>query len=433
MTTRFKSSRHTIKYANQGKQGMLREFLKDYNSSVDFYVDYIWNNVIQWKDKNNNLHTFDIKNDEYDLPKFISTDVLIPENCNLSARALKTASGEAIGIIKSIANKIKKAKFRLDIAIGTNDPKKVDLAIKKLNAIKFSKPESRKTLMANLNSICCEFIPASESNVKEFDGFLVLKSIGKKYGKILIPIKFHRHTNGLIKNDWNRKTSWMIYEDYACSIWEKETRELKDDGVKVGLDQGVVTCVTLSDGQITGKDIHGHDLRSIMQTLARRKKGSKGYGRAQKHRENYINWSIKQLNLENVREIGFENVRGNIQTNRFLSAWCFTTIEKAIEDRCLEEGVLLVKQNSPYRSQRCSQCGFVHKANRKSKLFKCRQCGFEIDADLNGAINHELELIALPNGLFRSGVNRKEGFYWKPTMVHTMDGEVLTVPLVSKT
>ena len=430
MGTRIKTSKHTTKYANFGKREMLRTFLKDYVSAVNFYIDYIWCSRLTWEDKQGTIYVSDIQNEMYDLPKFISTVGNTPDNCELSARALKCASSEAIGIVKSITNKIRKAKFKLDVAIGLGDEKKIEIARKKLNEIKFSKPNPRKTLSANLNSTCCEFI---EDDFREFSGFLVLKSIGKKYGKICIPIKNHRHTNRLLKNDWERKTTWLIYSDSVCSTWEKESADPKEEGNKLGLDQGVVTCITLSDGQTTGKDIHGHDLHSVMSKLARKKKGSKAYKKAQTHRENYINWSVKQLNFDGIKEIGFENVRGYIQTTRFLSGWSYTTIEKAIEERCLEEGVLLTKQNSPYRSQRCSQCGFVHKSNRKSKKFKCRECGFEIDADLNGAINHELELIALPDGLFRSGLNRNEGFYWKPTVVITKDGEVLTVPPAIKT
>jgi len=41
-----------------------------------------------------------------------------------------------------------------------------------------------------------------------------------------------------------------------------------------------------------------------------------------------------------------------------------------------------------YTSQTCSECGFVHKDNRKTQAdFECLSCGYKDNADHNGAIN----------------------------------------------
>ena len=92
MATRIKTSQHTTKYANCGKHVLLRDFLIQYTSAVNFYVDYVWNNVISWEDKDGTIHTSDIKKERYDLPKYISTVGKEPPSCALSARALKSAS-----------------------------------------------------------------------------------------------------------------------------------------------------------------------------------------------------------------------------------------------------------------------------------------------------------------------------------------------------
>jgi hypothetical protein len=45
-----------------------------------------------------------------------------------------------------------------------------------------------------------------------------------------------------------------------------------------------------------------------------------------------------------------------------------------------------------------------------AKMFKCKSCGMTKDADLNAAVNHELDLVVCPFD-FRSQENRK-GFFW---------------------
>ena len=61
---------------------------------------------------------------------------------------------------------------------------------------------------------------------------------------------------------------------------------------------------------------------------------------------------------------------------------------------CEDCGASLLLQTNAYRSQHCSSCGFVHKLNRKkgTKQFICLNCGNTIDADLNAALNHSLNL-----------------------------------------
>ncbi len=45
-----------------------------------------------------------------------------------------------------------------------------------------------------------------------------------------------------------------------------------------------------------------------------------------------------------------------------------------------------------HTSQRCSRCGHTEKENRETQAsFKCLSCGLSINADLNAAINMEME------------------------------------------
>jgi putative transposase len=93
-----------------------------------------------------------------------------------------------------------------------------------------------------------------------------------------------------------------------------------------------------------------------------------------------------------------------------LSHWTNTLIRDKVEQICEDNGVTLIHQSSTYRSQRCSECGTVRKANRKGKIYSCKTCGLVIDADLNAAINHEKNLPEIPYTLRNMKLNKGYGF-----------------------
>ena len=202
----------------------------------------------------------------------------------------------------------------------------------------------------------------------------------------------------------------------------------KDIGRIIGADQGMVDVLTMSDAQVTLQtDIHGHSLKSILNRLVNKKKGSKSFKRTQDQRTNFINWSInrldfsgiKQINLERIVNIGYKN-----GSSRLLSHWTNTVIRDKIEKRTMLEGVLLIEQDSTYRSQRCHCCSMVRKANRKGKTYSCNSCGFIGDADLNAAMNHEINIPEIPYTLRIAKYNRA-GFYWTKDGFYDLAGSSL--------
>jgi hypothetical protein len=422
MSTQTKTAKHSTKFANIGKLDCLRSFLVEYENAVKFYINYAWRTKIEFDGR-----VLDVAAGLYDCPKFISTVGNEPPNTLMSSRALKCASGQALGIIKSITAKIRKLEFKISVELAKGNS--TDKLVKKLTEMTFSKPEV-ENIKPNLNSLCVDFHAAHG----EFDGFLTLKSLGKTFGQIHIPVKFHRQSNKLKQHGFSQKTSWVIGNDSVSSIWERQAPAKKDKGIKVGADQGLKTCISLSDGQATGVDNHGHSLELIIRRLVRCVKGSNGYKRAQRHRTNYINWSINQLNFDDISEIGYEDVkdiRKGKNSSALMKGWTYTEIASKMEDRCASEGVLLTKQGSIYRSQRCYSCGYVHNKNRNKKLFSCLHCGHTDDADLNGAKNHSVDIDSIPFDVMCLGLN-KTGFFWKETGLFGASGEEITVPHINK-
>lgn len=407
--------------------------MTEYELAVKYYVEYFWTSRVEWLGKDGTVKELDISSGKFDLPSFISTVGNEPQNTpNLSNRILKSASSQALGIVSSIITKRNKLEFKLNLSIQQGQVERSQKLQEKLDAFKLTKPDAT-IKVANLDSNTVQFIEKSEhtdENFKEFDGFLKITSMSKTLGYIEIPVKFHRQVDKLTKRGYKQKTSWFVSQDEVSSTWEKPKPSKRETGKKLGADQGIKSCLTLSDGQVTGSCPHGHSLESIMWKLTRCQKGSKGFSRAQKHRTNYINWSIKQLNLEDVKEIGYENVvniRKGQNTSKFMQTWTFTEIRTAIKRICEEEGVLLTEQGSIYRSQRCSSCGYVHKKNRNKKSFVCGHCGTSLDSDLNGALNHELELFDIPFSLLSMKLNMI-GFYWLESGLYDLHGEEITVP-----
>lgn len=430
----IRTSKHFInKDLNTGKMNNLALFLKESNRVLQLMLNYIWNDGISWPVTNKQtgittIKTCCPKHGYYDTANYFDYKKLNIKT-DLSARALSSLTSIAMGMISSAVKKHAKRLYQLEQL--KLEPIKNEKNIARLeNKIKKNRPQKPivKNQPIELSSKCATLIKREKG---EFNYFLKLQSLGKKYGKILIPIKLHRHSNKL-KEKGNLLGSFLISKECIDFRWEINLPDKKDNGETVGGDTGKNTILTLSNENSTDskKDIHGHTLSSIIETLSRKKKGSKSFLKTQQHRTNFINWSIKQIDWNGIKELCLEKVKNVFYQNSYsrnMSHWTNSEIEHAIEKACELNGVHLIYQDSTYRSQRCSHCGLVRKSNRVGKSYKCKGCGSCLDADLNGAKNHAIKLPDIPVNLRHLKLNRK-GFYWKPEGLFNIDGSELRVP-----
>ena len=420
----IKTSKHFFnKQINKSKYIMYKDFYKECTNVANQILSFMWNNSITLNDK-----TLDIKNNQLDCPSFIPIEIYDQINIqtDLSARAVKCISTQVCSVIKAVITKQKNRYKQLKIMQLAG--KNTTYLEKKINETNYSMPHVNWKF--EFNSICCDIKKVNGY----FNAFLQLKCLGKKYGQIRIPIKFHRHSNKF--KCWQMKASFLLSENYLDIRWEKEEPELKSEGEILGADQGIKTVVTFSNNINTPiEDKDGHSFDSIIKKLSRKRKGSKNFKKVQEHRKNFINWSLNQINFCNIKEVKLEklkNVRKGQKTSRYLNHFSYPLIEKKLQDKCLEEGVRFTLDSNVYFSQRCHKCGWVQKSNRKSKQFKCKKCCNELDADLNSAINHTLELFELPFGIWKLKLN-KTGFYWLEKGLYHENGEELTVLHVPRT
>jgi IS605 OrfB family transposase len=185
-------------------------------------------------------------------------------------------------------------------------------------------------------------------------------------------------------------------------------------GSVVGIDIGLKSVYSTSNGQQSQCDVHGWDLDKIQDKLTRRKKGSNGFRRAQTHRKNHINSVLNKMDWAGIKKIRIEKIkqmRYKSRTSRKLSHWTYTLIFDKLGSLAEEHGVHVQEDNPAFTSRRCSQCGWVKRANRKGKRLCCGKCGYTADADMNAAVNISLDLPEVTKEDRQSYYNR-DGFYW---------------------
>ena len=244
------------------------------------------------------------------------------------------------------------------------------------------------------------------------DGWVSLSSLGNKM-KILLPFKKTKHFNKMLERG-KIKSGIRISKKSITFNFSIIPVKKKVYGEVVGLDKGIKNVYTLSSGESSIPDIHGHTFDSILQRMTRKKKGSKAFKRCQDHRKNHINWSLNQIDFSNVKTLVIENIKRMRYKNKasnFLNRFTYTDIDVKLANLSLENGVRFLKTNPTYTSQRCSKCGWTRKTNRKGKKFVCGACDFACDADLNASVNISFDLPEISKAE-RLKHKNKNGFYW---------------------
>lgn len=426
-----KTSRHFINEANAGKIENYDLLLKESLRVLNIFISYIWNNGFEYATKKGVQKICNPANGYYDIPQFYDYNKVAVDTF-LSGRMKSSLITQSCGMVKS-AVELQKKRIYILAKLESKTEKTVqdEKNISKLRA----KIQKKSPKMPVINNVAIELSSKNAVLIetdKEFD-FLKLTSLGIR--DIYVPIRHHKHSRKLEKKG-KRMHSFLIGKDYINLRWDIALPHIKKKGKTIGCDTGKTTIITLSNDETTDLYLHPHchTLDSIMRKMAGKKKGSKGFLKAQALRTNFINWSVRKLNLDGVKQINLEEVRNIFykkKTSRFMSSWTNAEIVSAFTNLCEELGVQVKLHSSVYRSQRCSHCGLVRKANRKGKVYKCSGCGFTLDADKNGARNHAIELIPTPVALRRLKLNRK-GFYWKSNGFFNLDGSALRVPDTSK-
>lgn len=348
-----RSTKLTLKFANDGKKQQLAEILSEYSKVVNFFINLFWE---QPTTKAQLLKTVLAKADTW-----------------LCARTRKVAAREAIDMIRSAKEKAKECE-------------EVEV-----------KPAHYGKRMCFLSTNA----RIEPSKTKHFDAWLHLYSIGNKT-LIDLPLKGHKHLNKL-KAMGKRLESYIITENYVQVCFEIETGTKLENGEIVGVDTGINALASLDTGEQYGKEIKQH-----IERVKRCKQGSKGQKRARNALKQYIDETAKEV-VRNKRLVVVEKLRQmnkNTKLKRRLSknmrrslgTWNYRYWLMRVEAAC-ELGRSSFRSVAPqYTSQRCHVCGHTERGNRNGEVFKCLSCGYGDNADVNAAKNILLRFTTGPYG-----------------------------------
>jgi putative transposase len=196
-------------------------------------------------------------------------------------------------------------------------------------------------------------------------------------------------------------------EFYLCLVFEQPEEPPFTPEDIIGVDLGVVKLASTSDGVCySGEDVeavreHYTEKKAELQRVG--SKSSKRKLRRISGRETrfkrYTNHVISKMLVAAVkgtkRAIALEDLRGirsrttvrGGQRGR-LGKWAFGQLRAFVEYKAKVAGVPVLLVDPRDTSRRCSVCGHVEKANRRTQAcFRCCVCGFELNADLNAAVN----------------------------------------------
>jgi len=230
------------------------------------------------------------------------------------------------------------------------------------------------------------------------DNRLTLSKIGK------VKIKLHRAIVGKIKTLTISRDSCGKW--FACFSVETAQEILEPINKAVGIDVGLKTFCTLSDGvEIDNPKFFRNSEKRLaiaQRRLSKQPKGSKDrykkrkivakiHNRIKNRRVNFAH-QVSRFLVNSYDQIFFEdlNVKGMMKNHCLAKsigdvAWNQTVQYTQYKAENADRIVRTV--NPRNTSQQCSQCGEIVKKDLSVRIHHCLNCGLEICRDLNAARN----------------------------------------------
>lgn len=254
------------------------------------------------------------------------------------------------------------------------------------------------------------------------------KSIGIRYDARSATIKLKEGKASLATVDGRKKVSFYI-PDYTltkldwkvCSSELRKTKhgkymlyvvvsaknpEIKKTDHVVGVDLGVNRPAVTSDNKFFGKrywkEVEQRNFRLKRKLQAKGTKSAKRHlkklsGKVNRFRIDCDHVLSKRLVmsvpsgstivLEDLKYIR-DRVKARKTQRRRIHGWSFNRLKKFVEYKSELYGHTVELVDPKYTSQRCTDCGYVSKKNRKTQSdFCCVNCSFQHNADLNASKN----------------------------------------------
>ncbi len=241
-----------------------------------------------------------------------------------------------------------------------------------------------------------------------------------RIGKVRIKEKRKCYYNGRILSVTVRRRAnrWFV----SVTVEEDLLDPQPVSGAPMGVDLGVKTLATLSDGTTFANPralgIRLRKLKQLHRSLSRKKKGSKNREKAKlRLAKMYLRiFNIRQDTLHKVttylakshskvviEDLLVSGMLKNRRLARVIADVGFYEFRRQLEYKCQWYGSELVIVSRTFPSSKmCSRCGHKKKElSLSEREYDCGQCGLVIDRDLNAALN--LVAVSLPETLNACG------------------------------
>jgi len=234
-----------------------------------------------------------------------------------------------------------------------------------------------------------------------------------RIGKVRIKERREKYHSGRILSVTVRRRAnrWFV----SVTVEDEFPDPQPVRGVPVGVDLGVKTLATLSDGttfanpRALGRRLR--KLRQLHKSISRKKKGSKNRKKAiLQLAKLYLKvFNIRQDTLHKVttyltkshskiviEDLCVSGMMKNRRLARVIADVGFYEFRRQLEYKCQWYGSELVVVSRTFPSSKmCSQCEHRKKElSLSEREYECEQCGLVIDRDLNAALN--LVAVSLP-------------------------------------
>ncbi|MDA0524874.1 RNA-guided endonuclease InsQ/TnpB family protein [Methanococcoides alaskense] len=237
-----------------------------------------------------------------------------------------------------------------------------------------------------------------QSGFKIEDNKLKFSKIGN------IKIKQHREIEGKIKTCSIKREGDQWYAVFSVDMGASP--EKINSVTSIGIDVGLNSCVTLSNGEQFDSPIYyrksERSLAVQQKRLSKKKKGSsnrliqklkvvKVHRKIRNQRLDF-NHKLSRALVDRFDWIVFEDlsIRNMVKDHHLAKsihdvAW--GQLIQMAKSKAEEAGNFVELVNPFNTSQECSGCGNIVRKGLSVRIHKCPECGLELDRDVNAAIN----------------------------------------------
>ena len=218
-----------------------------------------------------------------------------------------------------------------------------------------------------------------------------------------VKIKLHRSLQGKVKTCTIRRIGGKWF---ACFTAEIETVVLSATNKYVGIDVGLESFATFSDGtKINNPRFFRRDEQDLARVQRKLSKADKGSAERAKRRKAVVKVHeriknrradfahqhsaeiIKKFDIICVEDLSINKMLHNHCLAKSISDVAWGQFSNYLSYKAESAGRKLVKVNPAYTSQTCSKCGHRQKIPLDIRTFHCPCCDLSIDRDLNAALN----------------------------------------------